>query len=58
MLPGHFGLAKINKWSGDYGRLIRELISEGEIRREKPQLRAKFDPSERLSAVAKERFAL
>jgi three-Cys-motif partner protein len=57
MFSRHFGLAKINKWSGDYGRLIRELVADGEIRREQPQVRAKFDPSERLTAIPKERSA-
>jgi len=51
------GTVSINKWSGDYGRLIRELIDEREISREKPQLRAKFDPGERLVAIPKQRPA-
>lgn len=55
MFGRHFGLAKINQWAGDYGPLLRELISEDDIRRERSVLRAKFEPSERLTAVAKSR---
>jgi three-Cys-motif partner protein len=51
MLGRHFGLAKINKWSGDYGRIFRELISEGDIRRDQERLRARFEPGERLTAI-------
>jgi three-Cys-motif partner protein len=53
MLGRHFGLAKVGKWSGDYARLLRELVEEGEIRRQKQPLRAAFDRGERLVAIAK-----
>ena len=45
------GLAKINKWAGDYGQLLRDLISAGVVRREEPRLRARFEPYERLTAI-------
>jgi hypothetical protein len=54
MLRRHFGLAKINKWSGDYGRIFRELITEGDIRRERERIRARFEPGERLTAIPKD----
>ena len=55
MLSRHYGFAKVSRWSGDYGRLIRELITEREVRREKPSVRARLEPTERLTAIPKDR---
>jgi three-Cys-motif partner protein len=54
MLSSYFGLAKTGKWAGDYGRLFRDLIAEGEIKRSKEPPRAAFEPNERIFPIPKE----
>jgi three-Cys-motif partner protein len=45
-----FGQAKIGKWSGDYARVVRRLIDDGSVRRQKDRRAAKFDREEVLAA--------
>lgn len=55
-LDRHFGQAEVGKWAGDYARIVRKLIDDGHLVREKGRLAAAFDRSERITAGADPTF--